>query len=626
MAFFVVIETVQQLHFLRSTSWNDRDLCIVAVNPDVYREATGLGLACYKLDAFGSLVSLARYGEISLALIDKFVDVYDGHWRDALRGVRAGECVSARLLNHALKGLLDALLVRGLPLLAAMRALQPEAVLVFPSAYVFNGYTLSEKPVSGLSTFVAPFLAQQAGVPAIAVETGGVAALPHMEVPRFHRSPIPFSRALALFRLVESSPAYAGVTRDDSPTLLVVRDSVDGWLSGFVDRWRDGGVRQIADALPPQRDYGVSLPVLREMCSAVANHVADVFWNDTESVQCFELREIDIRCVVLPFLDSCLRGHMAQMLETAHYALPYYAGFGRAVLLSGGMAHLGSVLTRAARLSGLRTVNQHKGGLGYLHFPMFERYDMLEAEFFCAMGPAAAEMLRKPCIGAAWRHEWARAVPVPVGASWLEGIFRERASVMPQKGRTVCFVMDAFLGDNVYLSNMHIPPFMLSEAEMIAYDIAAKHPEWECLFKPYPMSRCSQLVSPNMGILGSGEHAHIHVLPEMSIQALIGKVDLFVMFSHGTPLPELAASESSLLLYMDKGVYVLDPDAKEHVARRTHFVETLDDFRHCLEFLLSHPEAIAKPLDDGFIRQYCIGDDGVPMDDRLNAFCVKLLD
>jgi hypothetical protein len=106
----------------------------------------------------------------------------------------------------------------------------------------------------------------------------------------------------------------------------------------------------------------------------------------------------------------------------------------------------------------------------------------------------------------------------------------------------------------------------------------------------------------------------------------MGQADAFVLEGPSTPLLHVVATQRRLLLYADRNVYRLVPEAREALRRRASvFAETEQEFFLGLEGFLERCAAGLEqgPVDDTFLERFCLGGRGRALD-RMSDFLWKV--
>lgn len=601
----IFLETQKQLDtFLdnHSLRWVSK---VIAVFPDVYELAAQSGLNVTPLDDFGSIRTLTSYSNSVIKRIEEMTEIFDSCWEKVSQGIPAAQCISFRCFFHTLKGYFDALIIRGLPVVSAFDLLRPRKHFFFPTAYEVNGFSLLDKPITGLTNLLAMHVAAKRKIEILSADRQNVGSFE-----QYCRYPVPMPSAISaglarkILISVENDPAYS-LPRHHRNTLFIY-DAPDSVTDSLIVTWSKSG-NSVVSIVPPQGEYGLPTQVLYQCCLSLANKAADHFFADSRISQLLKLENLDVSDILMPYINAFLRIKIPSLLALAHCALSYYRGFSHAVMLSGGMANEAFVLTRAARLAGAITVNQHKGGyLGYCLSPMHERYDLGEADFYITNGRESAKNLVTPCEECSWPVGYRRATPVAVGAAWVWNIHAARRVPRDRKEVRICYLLEGKIGDNSYLGKIMRPSFTQCATERAVIDIFKDHPEIQLYVKPYPSDRFSLEPDPVLDKLRNTPQPNIRLLEHCSIASIAHLFDVFILDCPGTALTELAATEATVVLYADRDVYTFHENAKQILSECSYLYTELEPFLACLKRFCTAPRLFPPKSMEPFLWQFCL--------------------
>ncbi|MEE9126423.1 MAG: hypothetical protein V3U11_04730, partial [Planctomycetota bacterium] len=532
------------------------------------------------------------------------------------------EWVSASAFFHPLKGLLDSLTRRALPVLNAVEELCPDVLVCFRPKdphYQVSGLGLLDKPALGMTTRVAPLVAAARGMeicwlvePAPIKEQWREPPLePTVKVP----PPPP--------------PAYeAGTGWPKEGQALLVHSLFSDLGTRPLEVWhRTGmGTHLGYGAVFSENQVAAGQPACRQL--------GTLLWQRVQQDASIRAHFLAGGADLFPLVESTLRRiceeGIPDLLAFAPVAERALAGLDRTVFATGGMMERNAVLGRLAHACGIKVLSIHYGGyLGYSLMPLHERYDLADADYFATGGEGACRTLEQPSPEASWRPERKRARPVPLGAPWIEDIVvkeraRPRTTEQPTertRGRRIMYVMSALLGDNVYLGYVFHPEIWYQRLQRRLIQALSCFADCHVLLKPPLLNRYPQIPNPVFSWLEEQAYPNVEVMGDVVLTDVLGEADAFIIDSPSTPLVQLAATEKPFLVYADKNYFKFQPEAAELLAKRAIYTETEEDFFASLDRFMAEPDwTLDQPVNDEFLAAYATGGNDGRAAERIAGF------
>lgn len=595
------LETKQQLDALRAQVSDWRILTLVAVTPEADYILEREGLAHRIVEEFSPDGALVADGDANIDRLETLADCFDAALHEAARSIPRAEWVSLRAVFHPMKGFLDALTNRALPLAAAFEALRPSIVVGFnrPPYQVF-GLELLDKPVWSLTTALTPQVAAANNVRLISVADPTPPPAQHDYTP-------PYAQPQAVLPAERSRPG--------APLLVHnLENALDGDFFKYWGEVLGGGqcgLHEIYAAAQPQAYATAADAAVQAALEQTLNHPA--------IKPLFVKAGVDLSGLVGGYLRLQVTNVVRNMLTIAPFLEEGLRRLGTPIAIaSGGMAGRNYLLGAAATAVGAPFVTFHYGGfLGYSLLPMHERYDLANADFFLVGGPGSYETFKRPSDLARWRPATKRAQPVATGTPWVYKTMREmRAATAvssPSPQRRLMYVMSSIPGDNRYIGYVYPPDIAFWRFQRRLVERVLAHPDVRLVLKPPLAHRYPQLSSPVFDWLEENVSSSCYdVVGETPLEQAMDQADAFLFDSPSTPLLYLAASNKPFGLFIDRHVYRLVPRARELLRRRAVFLsETEESFFNDLDAFLSCGDWSAGTPDDGFLEEFALGD-GVP--------------
>ncbi|MFP5223878.1 MAG: hypothetical protein ACLGSA_16425 [Acidobacteriota bacterium] len=619
-------ETKRQVEALAQWAGQDRrGLTVVAVTPKVNHLAREAGFRTRPLENFCSWESLCLLGDDNNARADRLCAACDALLDDVAAGHPHRDLVSFEAFFHPLKGLLDSLVFRLVPVQKALRALRPRLVVCFEAPpYEVSGPNLLDKPTLGLTTRLAPLAAGS-----LSLET---VVLPQEPDPEL--APEPMARPplgsnsgrepraslredfAGLDRAVKSLPEPLRVA---AAPVLYADPGLDGFLTGIIDAWKGLGPGRNASPYELLAWDERSSP-LRPLAEQAALETGLAAWEalraSPEVRGLLRFEGLDLFELAAPQLRLITQDYLPQQFVQAAQADASLRGRSGAVLALGGMIFQNHALAKAAARHGVPVVSFHKGGyLGYSLLPMHERFEMAEADYYVCNGQGAARTFAAAPPQAHWRPGRKRGVPVPLGAAWLDRMVRERTGARPEPDPTdprptVVYVMSAFLGDNTYLGYVFQPEIWLQRLQLEMVEFFTGFPDIRFLFKPPLWDRYPQNFGSLTDFLARRKPENVAVLePNAPLRQILDRHHAFIVDTPSTPFVELAASDRPFLAYLDRRFFRLVPQAARELRKRAPLARTRGEFFQAMEtFFREKPWETPRPVDDGFITLFGTGE------------------
>ncbi|MHC4815741.1 MAG: hypothetical protein ACYTFN_21930 [Planctomycetota bacterium] len=589
-------ESVAQWQVLRAHGGDA--LQIIPVTPAVDDQAARTGEPYHTVEDLCDHDTLMQLGDRNIVICEQFCDDLDAWLRTVAAGQPRQEWVSAGAFFHPMKGLLDSLTRRSLPVMNAIDTLAPDSVVCFQlPPYAVSGLSLLDKPALSMTTRIAALAAAARGLEI------------HWLPEPAHGGEEPEEPAVALPMPV-SPPRYeAGAGWPQDGQALLVHSLFADVGTGILEAWHGGGMgtHLCFGNVFPEPEVAARRPACQQLGALLWQHVRE----DPTIRRHFCVRDVDL----FPLVESTLRRiceeGVPDLLAFAPVAERAVANLERAVLATGGMMDRNAVLGKAAHAAGIPMVSIHYGGfLGYSLLPMHERYDLANADYFATGGEGAARTFAQPSSYASWRPERRRARPVPLGAPWVEEIV---AAERPRgggeaTGRRIMYVMSALLGDNAYLGYAFHPEIWYHRFQRRLIEALSRFPDCHVLLKPPLGDRYPQIDNPIFGWLEEQGYGNIEVMGNVPLADVLGEADAFIVDSPSTPLLQLVATDKPFLVYADRDYFKFQADAAALLAKRAIYSNTLEGFFEALDRFLAWPDwTLARPVNDEFLAAYATG-------------------
>lgn len=583
-------ETAAQWHALRAMQ--DRELEIVPVLPETDALAAASGAPYRTVEDLCDHTTIVQRGDANTPICDAICDAIDGHLRELAREHPRQEWVTAHAYFHPLKGAMDCLVRRAIPVIAALREPHVRELVCFEMpAYEISGLGLLDKPALSMTSHIAPRVAVALGV-----------AL-HWCPAEFHLPEVPDPGAGPQVEpsAPERLPGEGWNTAGQA--LLLHRLFADLGTRTF-DAWHESGfgTNQRFDAVFAEQEIAAGL--------AHARPVGLVLWErvvaDQTVREACQVDGIDLFDLVAPTLHAICHQGIPDLLAFAPVADRGLTILRNAVIAAGGMTERNSVVCRAAEEHGVPILSMHFGGyVGYAHMPMHERYDLGNADYFATGGEGGVRMMGSPRPEAHWPPERKRATPVALGSTWVEDIAREtRAKPIDPPRRRIMYVMSALLGDNAYLGYIFHPEIWYQRFQRKLVETLLSYPEHEVIVKPPLLHRYPQIPNPTLDWLVSRSAPNLEILPDIPLTDVLDRADAFIVDSPSTPLVQIAATDKPFVLYCDRDCFLMDDEASELLRGRSAYADTEEEFFAVLREFMARPEWPRGPVDDRFLAQH----------------------
>lgn len=605
----------------RAKSYNN--LQIVAVTPEVDYVARCSGEVYLNIEDFYRWDQVDVLGEENIDIAEDLFDEIDSIISSVVSEVPGSDLVTSRALFHPVKGFLDSIAMRMLPVEAVFKFIKPCLVLCFVQPeYEIKGGNLLDKPSLSLTSRIVPLVAETSDCRVEWINTGIVS--PSNNVGLKSESDIDIAYLKAGFDrkavLIKQAMKYYqpdNIFRSDKP-LLFSNSGIDGFTEGVISYWGKFAQTEFVDigtlySGNKQLNLGI---VSKFLCEA-----GQILWtliNERISIRkLFVVRGKDIYSLIKPLMRLLISGDLLYLISIAVFAQANMKNLKKSVVMTGGMMSQNLVIARACNRYSIPMVSTHRGGfLGYCYMPFHDRYDMADADFYISGGAGATETFSKPPDGARWRPERKRAKPVTLGMAWLDGLVdKYRKPQMTNitinsdglnKRKKIMYVMPALMGDNCYIGHVFHPEIWLSRFQVELISFLSRFQDVDVILKPPVKDRYPQIRNPVFDWLNNQDFKNIKVYSEdTQLENIIDLADAFIIDSPSTPLLPLLCTDKPFLAYIDKSFFRLVPKAKELLAKRAILSETKGQFFDKLEnFVKNIDWTVGKPVNDEFLHHF----------------------
>lgn len=646
IAFAETKEQFEALLEYRKESCSKLEIIPVTPFVDYFTEKTGEKYRT--LESFCPMLDLINQGDENIKIAERFSEEYDRLLQRVCGNLPEIQWVSMKAFFHTLKGFLDSLAMRSLPVLRAFESLQADEVICFHlSKYSIQGPYLADKPSLSLTSRIAALVGSARGCKIKwlslnpAASNGEINACDSDNVisrSRLAKTTSFSLRSEALRHISYLKTALKGISPRRRKQALLIQ-AIFGDLGSYVLKaWKDQGMGEVRSfsQVFPEEDIHKRMDLSLRM----GQEVWRIVWADPGIRRYFLLHGADLFSLAESLLDRISRLDIPDLIAFAPVAVSELANKKDAVILTGGMNGRNSVLGKVANSLGIPFVSMHYGGfLGYSLLPMHERYDMADADYFICNGEGAAKTFERPSPFTFWNPAVRRAKPVPIGSPWLESVVKTQRQGhfgglssndgVPYRGngntpakRTVMYIMSAMVGDNRYLGYVYHPEIWYWRFQRKLVRLFLKFPETKILLKPPLHERYPQIENPLFQWLETVNCSNVEVMGNVQLEKVLDRADAFILDSPSTPLLYVVATEKPIIAYIDRLLFKLVPEAGTLLKKRAFLAETADAFFEEVVRFLEKPEwRMPKPVNDEFLNTYCT----YASDGRSAERCAKFL-
>lgn len=647
---FAETKTQWQALMLYKTS-HYHDLQIVAVTPEVDYLAKYNNCQYVSIEDFYYWDQINKLGEENIDIAEQLCDEVDKVIHSVAHKMPGSDLVSFRALFHPLKGFLDSITMRMVPVEAVFKYIRPRLAVCFPQPeYTITGPGLLDKPPLSLTSRIVPIVAKakdcrvewlQDGALKVDVDKTCSYETKHTQLDNPNYIIADLDNVIDLFKQAlqkdKSNEAFA-----TDRLLLFANEGLDNFTSKILTNWtskRETGFANVGTL------YSGNIKIDPEIINSIFSNLGQLLWHNVNQNkvirQLFKIRQIDRYPLIEPLLYLLIVNELPRLLLNAPLAERNVKKLRKAVVMTGGMIDVNSLIAKACDKYKTPMVSTHRSGfLGYCWMPFHERYELADADYYICGGPGAAETFEKPSPMTRWRPERKRAKPIALGSAWIdemvteyrkekspsENVYQKETADRLQKRKTIMYVMSALLGDNCYIGYIFHPEIWLWRFELELIDFLAKFPDIDVLLKPPISDRYPQISNPVFDWLTKQDIQNIRVFSkDIALEKIIDLADAFIIDSPSTPLWPLVSTEKPLLAYIDKSFFSLVPKAVELLKKRAIFADTKDKFFENLEiFLQSQEWTLDKPVNDEFLCHYGTYLNDGNSDKRVTEFLFEL--
>lgn len=645
-------ETKAQWHALMLHKNNQmHDLQIIAVTPEVDYLAKESGCPYVTIEDFFYWDQINKLGEENIDIAEQFCEEMDKIIHSVAYNLPGGDLVSFRALFHPFKGFLDSMTLRMVPVESIFNYIQPSLAVCFPQReYKIKGPNLLDKPTASLTSRIVPIVAKTNHCKIEWLENDGM-NVDHDKTPsdetgfskldnlNFNRAELDHKIDLFKQALQNDKSSEALVT---DRLLLFSNEGLDNFTSKIVTLWTQ---RKGTEYINIGALSSANINIDKTITNSIHRDLGQLLWHNVHrnSVirKLFNIRQIDRYPLIEPLLHLLIVNELPRLLIQASIVERNIGNLRKAVVLTGGMIDINSLIAKACDKNKIPIVSTHRGGfVGYCRMPFHERYELADADYFICGGPGATETFEKPSPMTRWRPERKRARPVTLGSAWIDELVTEYRKEIPpsenihteapsdrlRKRKSIMYVMSALLGDNCYIGYIFHPEIWLWRFQFELVNYLAKFPDIDILLKPPISDRYPQIPNPIFEWLEKQNIPNVRIISEdIALEKIIDLADAFIIDSPSTPLWPLTATEKPFLTYIDKSFFRLVPKASELLKKRALFADNKDEFFEKLSvFLQSQNWSLDKPVNDEFLSHYGTYLSDGRSDERVTEFLFTL--
>jgi hypothetical protein len=620
---------LQALMFLKASRYHD--LQIVAVTPEVDYLAKDSGCQYITTEGFYHWDLINKLGEENIDIAEELCDEVDKIINSVARKMPGSDLVSFRALFHPLKGFLDSITIRIVPVETIFKYIRPNTAICFPqSEYKITGPGLLDKPSLSLTSRIVPIVAKTNNCRIEWFQDDNITndsddpcsyETKDMDLKNPNDSTADLDIRIELYKqALQNDTSWEALVTDK--IMLFSNEGLDNFAGKILTSWSNiegAGFANIGTL------HSANININARIINSIYSDLGQLLWNKVKQNEVirklFNIRLIDRYALIEPLLHSLIVNELPRLLLQASVVERNVRNLRKAVIMTGGMIEVNSLIAKACDKYKIPMVSTHRGGyLGYCRIPFHERYEMADADYYICGGPGATETFEKPSPMTRWQPERKRAKPVTLGSVWIdemvaeyrkkkyqhENVCQEKNIDRFQKRKTIMYVMSALLGDNCYIGYVFHPEIWLYRFQLELINFLAKFPNIDVLLKPPISDRYPQIKSPVMDHLSKQDIQNIQVFSQdIALEKCIHLADAFIIDSPSTPVWPLVSTEKPFLAYIDKSFFSLVPKVIELLRKRAIFADTKDGFFENLNnFLHTYNWTLHKPVNDEFLCHY----------------------
>ena len=646
-------ETKTQLQALILCKANRyHNLQIIAVTPEVDYLADEIGSEHVTTEDFYYWDQINKLGEENIDIAEQLCDEVDKIIHSVAQMMPGSDLVSFRALFHPLKGFLDSLTMRTVPVEALFKYIKPCVVVCFPqSEYKITGSGLLDKPSLSLTSRIVPIAAKtnncriewlQDSDLKIDSDKSYSYETKDVQLKNSNDNIADLAKRIELLKQALQNDKSCEPFKTDR-TLLFSNEGLDNFAGKILKSWTNREGTGFANIVTL---YSTNLNIDAGILNSIYRELGQLLWHNVNQNKIirklFNIRQIDSYPLIEPLLHLLIVNELPRLLIQASIVERNVRNLRKAVVMTGGMIEVNSLIAKACDKYKIPMVSTHRGGfLGYCRTPFHERYELADADYYICGGPGATETFEQPSPMTRWQPERKKAKPVTLGSVWIDemvseyrkekypqkNIYQEETADEYRKRRTIMYVMSALLGDNCYIGYVFHPEIWLYRFQLELIDFMTKFPNIDLLLKPPIPDRYPQITNPVFDWVAKHNIQNIRVFSqEIALEKCIDLADAFIIDSPSTPVWPLACTEKPFLAYIDKSFFCMVPKAIELLKKRAIFADTKDGFFEKLENFLHTPEwTLDKPVNDEFLCHYGTYLNDGNSDKRVAEFLFKVV-
>ena len=368
------------------------DLQIVAVTPEVDYLAKESGCQYVTTEDFYYWDLINKLGEENIDIAEQICDEVDKAIHSVAQQMPGSDLVSFRAMFHPLKGFLDSMTMSIVPVEAVFKYIRPCVAVCFTqSEYKITGPGLLDKPSLSLTSKIVPIVAKtnncridwlQDGDSNIDADEPYSFETKYTPLDNLNISKLDLDNRIGLFKqaLQNDKSGEALVT---DRLLLFSNEGLDNFTSKILSSWTNiegTGFANIGTL------YSANINIDAGITNSIYSDLGQLLWHNINQNKVirklFNIRQIDRYPLIEPLLRLLIANELPRLLIQASIVERNVKKLRKAVVMTGGMTEVNSLIAKACDEYKIPMVSTHRGGfLGFCRTPFHERYELADADY-----------------------------------------------------------------------------------------------------------------------------------------------------------------------------------------------------------------------------------------------------